>query len=110
MSVDFAGLLDAPAYDTFGVTAVLTAVGRPALTLTVLDKIVEVKEAGASGVVVPTSRPAIDLRLADLEAAGLAREDLKKAEVVFGGLRYRVLATAPTSNVRELRLILIEEE
>ena len=109
MSIDFAGLLDAPAYDTFGVLVVLTAIDRAALTVTALDKIVEVEEAGASGVIVPTLRPVIDVRLADLEAAGLAREDLVKAEVVFGGVRYRVLATEPTSNARELRLILIED-
>lgn len=109
MTLDFAGLLETPAYDIFGVAAILTAIDRAALTITVLDKIVEVEEAGASGVIVPTLRPAIDVRLADLEAAGLAREDLVKAAIVFGGTRYRVISTQPTANARELRLILIED-
>ncbi|HDZ74375.1 MAG TPA: hypothetical protein ENH55_16750 [Aurantimonas coralicida] len=109
MTIDFAGLLDAPAYEIFGVEAVLTPVGRLPLTLDVLNHIVEVEEAGDSGVVVPTVRPAVDLQLADLAPAGFGREDLVKAEVTFGGVRYRVLATAPTSNARELRLILIED-
>ncbi len=110
MTLDFAGLLDAPNYDTFGAAATLTAVGRAALEgLLVLPKIVEVEEAGAGGIIVPTLKPACDLRLADLTAANLAREDLGKAAIVFGGTRYRVLATAPTANARELRLILIED-
>lgn len=110
MPIDFAGLLDKPAYATFGSEALLTPVSKPALALTVLDKIVEIEEAGASGVIVPTFRPACDLRLADLAVAGLAREDLAKAEIVFGGVTYRVLATQLIANSRELRLILIEPD
>ena len=108
MTIDFAGLLDAPAYDTFGETATLTPDGLPAVTVTVLCKIVEVEEAGAGGIVIPTLKPAADMKLADLTAAGLVREQLLKAALVLGGVRYRVIATAPAENLRELRLILIE--
>jgi hypothetical protein len=109
MTIDFAGLLDAPAYETFGVAATLTAVDHAPLALTVLFDMREVDEAGAGGIIVPTIRPTCVLRLADLAAAGLAREDLVKAAIVIDGTRYRVESTAPTSNARELRLILIED-
>ena len=108
MTIDFAGLIDGPAYETFGVEALISPVNKPAFTPIVLAKTVEVEEAGASGVVVPTLRPAADLRLADLAAAGVTRQDLAKAEVVFGGVTYRVDATMPLANSRELRLLLIE--
>ena len=108
MSVDFAGLLDAPAYATFGVTAAITPNGGVAVSLTVLDKVVEVIETGASGVEIPTLKPAADLRLEEMATVGLTREDLTKAEIVFGGVTYKVEATMPVANTRELRLILSE--
>ncbi len=116
MTIDFAGLLDAPAYDNFGVAAVLTAVDKAALPITVLFSMEEFEAAGDGGVVVPTIQPTCVLRLADLTAASLAREDLVKAAIVItpdaalpnDSVRYRVEATAPVENVRELRLILIE--
>ncbi len=109
MSLDFEGLLEAQAYDHFGESATLTAVGRAALTITVLSKLVEVEEAVAGGIIIATLKPACDLRLSDLAAASLAREDLVNAALVLGGTRYRVLATAPTKNTRDLRLILVED-
>ena len=36
MTIDLAGLLDAPVYDTWGAAAVLTAVDKAALPITVL--------------------------------------------------------------------------
>ena len=108
MTLDVAGLLDGPAYDTFGEAAELTAVDRVMLPITVLFAIAEFEAAG-DGVTVPTIRPTCVLRLADLAAASLAREDLVKAAIVINGTRYRVEATAPVENVRELRLILIED-
>ena len=111
MTIDFAGLLDAPAYSLLGTDAVITPPGGVASNpIRVLDKTVEVEEAGASGVIIPTVRPAADLRLADLAAEGLTREDLKKAEVTFAGVLYRVLATQPGKNARDLCLILTEVE
>ncbi len=109
MSFDFEGLLEDPIYDGFALTASLTAVGQAALSIEVLESTVEVEEAGAGGIIVPSLKPSCTLRLSDLTAASLAREDLDKAAIVFGGLRYRVLATAPAANSRELRLILIED-
>lgn len=109
MTLDFAGLIETPVYDTFGLSAVLTVDGRAALSVDVLESTEEVEEAGASGVIVPTIKPACELRLADLTAANLTREDLVKAQIVFGTVTYRVLSTAPTMNSRTLRLILIED-
>ncbi len=109
MTLDFAGLIETPVYDTFGLPAILTVAGRAALSIDVLESTVEVEEAGASGIIIPTIKPACELRLTDLTAASLAREDLVKAEIVFGGVTYRVLSTAPTMTSRALRLILIED-
>ena len=109
MTLDVAGLLDGPTYDTYGEAATLTAVDRAGLEITVLFAIAEFDAAGAGGVVVPTIRPTCVLRLADLTAASLAREDLVEAAIVIGGTRYRVEATAPAANSRELRLILVED-
>ncbi len=109
MTLDFAGLLDAPAYDTYGEAAELTAVDRAMLPITVLFAIAEFEAPGAGGVVVPTIQPNCVLRLADLTAANLAREDLVKAAIVINSVRYRVDGTALVENVRELRLILIED-
>ena len=108
MTLDFEGLLEDPVYDAFALAATLTVAGRAALSIDVLESTFAVEEAGAGGIVVGTLKPACDLRLADLTAASLAREDLVKAEISFGGLVYRVLATAPAANSRELRLILVE--
>ncbi len=106
--IDFGALLDAPTYLILGAGAVLTPRGGKDLPITVLTQVIEVDETAPSGVVTPTLRTVATLKLADLAAGGLAREDLEKAAIVFGGVRYEVLATAPASSLRELRLILIE--
>ena len=108
MTIDFAGLLDAPAYATFGVEATITPVGQAGKTLTVLDQPIEVEDESAAGVLVPSVAPGIRLRLSELAEQGLARADLEKAEVVLGDDLYVVLATRPARNRRELELILTE--
>ena len=109
--VDFAGLLDAPAYNLLGVDAVITPVGGPASDpIRVLDDTVEVEEEVAGGVHIPSTATAVRLRLADLAAQGLERADLEKAEVEIDGTLYAVLATRPAGNRRELELILIERK
>ena len=110
MSEDFAGLLDDVVYETFAIEAEITPVGGTLLKIDALTKIEEVfEEVGEAGVGTPTLRPILDLQLSDLLAAGLSRADLEKAEVVFAGVRHRVLATQPAKNLRDIRLILIEE-
>lgn len=109
MTLDLAALLDAPVYATFGVEAEITPAGLPPLPkIPVLFRAQEVDEEGASGGVVSTIRPVATLKLADL--GGLPRAALAKAEVLIGGIRYVVHATAPAASLRELRLILIEVE
>ena len=108
--IDFAGLLDSPAYAQLGISAEITPVGGKTVTLTVLEGTAEVEEPGAGGVVIPSVQPAADLRLSELAEKGLTRADLVKAEVGLGGVLYRVLGTQPLSNRRELRLVLTEIE
>ena len=108
MTIDFAGLLETPAYATFGIEASITPVGQGGKTLTVLDQSIEVEDEAAGGVLVPSVAPVIRLRLSELAEQGLARADLEKAEVLLDETLYVVLATRPARNRRELELILTE--
>ncbi len=117
MSFDFEALLEDPVYVAFALTAVLTVHGHAALTIDVLESTIEVEEAVAGGVVMASTKPAVTLRLSDLTAASLAREDMVKASLVpstespqlLGGVRNRVMATAPSSTSPELTLIVVED-
>ena len=109
MSFDFEALLEDPVYDAFALTAVLTVHGHAALSIGVLESTIEVEEAVAGGVMMASPKPSVTLRLSDLTAASLAREDMVKASLVVSGVRYRILATAPSSTSRELTLILVED-
>ena len=108
MTLDLAGLVDGPVYDTFGVAATITPAGQGAVTFTVLDRSIEVEDAGAGGVVVLSVAPILRLRLSELKAQGLERADLEKAEVQLGETLYVVLASSLARNRRELDLTLTE--
>ncbi len=109
MSFDFEALLEDPVYDAFALSAVLTVHSHAALTIDVLESTIEVEEAVAGGVIMGSTKPSVTLRLSDLTAASLARKDMVGASIVVNGIRYRVMATAPSSTSRELTLILVED-
>ena len=108
MTLDFAALLDGPVYATTGLEATITPVGQGGKTVTVVDRSIEVEDAGAGGVVVLSVAPILRLRLSELKAQGLERADLEKAEVQLGETLYVVLATSLARNRRELDLTLSE--
>lgn len=111
--MDFQALLLNPAYSAFGVPATLTvACGNPAVAVTVIDKTAGV--VFSEGPDVQTVRPAADLRMSDLTAAGLTRADLDDGMIEFNGAAWTIKATLPkpTPNGEsdgELRLILMAQ-
>lgn len=90
--MDYQALLYNPTQLIFGVTAVLTpaAASPGALTLSAIDKTMGITVADAREIGVETIQPAAVIRMAELLAGGLAREDLSEASLSMNGKTWRV--------------------
>jgi hypothetical protein len=102
--IDFAALLYAPIYKAFGVPATFTCLYGDRIELAVIDQTGGVEVADASSIDIKTIRPAVTIRLADLE----------DSQLVLGDRVWWVKATmpkpAPTGEAEgELYLFLIED-
>jgi hypothetical protein len=112
--IDWKSCLYDPVYAILGVTATITpATAGSAVTLTVVDRTSGV-EIGVGTGEMGTVRPAIIVRVPDLETAGLSRADLRRATVEMDGKTWRVESTTPRpspvgESKGELYLILIED-
>src|ERR1700761_7600061 len=90
---DYAGMLDA-LYDSLGIPATVDASGT--VDLTIIDK--------TEGVVIDstianahfgTSKPAACVRVSELDANSIAREDLKGLTLSFAGNDWKIVSTQP---------------
>lgn len=106
--IDFSALLLDPIYNELGVEAELEAGGT--VTLTVLDKTEGVMlESPNSPLQMATTKPSACVRMSELAANEIRREDLKNAAITFNGNTWRIVATQPKpvpSGAGELYLIL----
>jgi hypothetical protein len=105
--IDFNGLLLDPLYDAFGVEASLEASGT--VTLTVIDDTQGVILDTNTGLQFAAAKPAARVRMSELAANNIAREDLKDAAISFNGGDWTIVATQPkptSSGASELYLIL----
>jgi hypothetical protein len=113
--MDLQSLVLSPVYATWGVDATLCpALGGP-VTVRVLDRTSGVEVASASNTEILTIRPAALVRVSELEASGVQRDELRKAELAMNGKTWRIEASLPkpTPNGEsdgELMLILIETD
>lgn len=105
--IDFDAVLLAPIYDELGVEASIDALD---VTLTVLDKTEGVMLASANNPLqLGTTKPAACVRVSELAAKEIAREDLKDVAISFNGNDWKIVATQPKplpSGAGELYLIL----
>ena len=88
--IDFAGLLDGPLYRQLGVDGVVTLPGSGAShVLRLLDCTagVEIQQGGFE---LPSLKPAVQLRRADLVPLGLAPQDLVQGVVAVAGDTWRI--------------------
>lgn len=107
MTLDFAALLDAPVYAQLGVTVTLSTATKGPETLSGRPRNEEVLEPGQSSVAVPTVRRAVILRRAELGEKGFDDTDLDDARLAMNGVDYKVYATGPAAEEREIALFLV---
>ena len=113
--IGFSGLLFAPIYRAFGVSAMFTCLYDDRVELTVIDQTRGVEGADASSIEVKTIRPAVTIRTADLTEKGFDAADLEGAQLLLGERAWRVKATMPKPGpageaAGELCLFLVEDE
>lgn len=91
--IDFNAVLLDPIYDAFGVEASLEASGT--VTLTVIDDTQGVVLDTGTSLQFAAAKPAARVRLSELTANNIAREDLKDAAITFNGNSWTIAATQP---------------
>lgn len=110
--IDFDGLLYAPLYDAFGVSAVITSVGGIVTEgLTVIDKTAGVAIDEGNGLSFATTKPAACIRASELTSKNLTRAGIKQSTIEFNGGAWTIIAIQPKPNPSgdgELYLILQE--
>jgi len=93
--MDYAALLIDPIYGVLGVDAVLTLgdTAETEVAVTVIDKTagVEVGDSVQTG----TLLPGANVRVSDLTAASLTRDDLDGAIIAFNGNTWRIASHHP---------------
>lgn len=92
--IDFDAAMLGPIYATLGVSATLTIVDpSDDFDLTVIDKTggVEVGE----NVEVPTIKPCAAIRISDLTALGLSKDDLIDGTLTFNGSSWTITNVVP---------------
>lgn len=114
--VDFETLLLDPIHTVLGEDAVLVPDGsETAYPFSAIDQTAGIEVGDPTGVMMPTIKPAAEIRVSELEAHGLTREALKSATLQLNGKTWRVESNAPKPTpqgeaVGWLLLILIEDE
>lgn len=91
--IDFNAVLLDPVYDAFGVAASLEASGT--VMITVIDDTQSVALDTNTGLQFAAAKPAARVRLSELAANGIVREDLKDATITFNGNSWTITATQP---------------
>jgi len=116
MTIDWQTQFLNPQYLVLGKTATLTPVTTDVpIAVTVIPVPVQT-EITESGVTVSSVRSAADVRVSELAALNISREDdLDQAEITFNGKTWTILATLPRptpdgESAGEIRLILSEIE
>lgn len=107
MSHNFAGdvdsLYDAVAYDA-------TLETSPTIVLKVLDARAGIEIT--DGIGMATTKPALGVRISELEASGLTLIDVINEDITYGGLTYRIRDARPMptpgANSGQAWLILVE--
>jgi hypothetical protein len=114
MPSNFGALLNGPAYSLLGTAITITPLVGDAFSLTAIDKTSGVEVMSTQGsATVPSVRPAADVQMADVTAAGFTRRTIIKATFAMNGKTWRVDAALPKPTPAgeadgELRLILSE--
>lgn len=93
--MDYQATLYDPIYDVLGVEAVITpdsTVGP--VTVTAIDKTGCIP-IPSGGIEIETIEPAAVIRMAELLAAGITRDDLEGGTITFNGATWRIKATLP---------------
>lgn len=102
-SVDVDSLYDALAYEA-------TLLGSPPVVLKVLDVLAGIEIT--DGIGMSTTKPALQVRIAELEANGLNLVDVLNEDITYGGLTYRIRDAKPIptpgANSGQAWLILVE--
>lgn len=110
--IDFGALLYDPIYAVLGVPALLTpSTDASEIPLTVIDKTEGVAIDEGNGISISTIKPAAMVRMSEITAKGMTRDDLKKGSICFNGHDWTIVATQPKpspSGSGELYLILQE--
>lgn len=92
MPIDWDSVLYDPIYDELGVTATITGAEFGQIALTVIDKtngiVIE-----ANGIALPTIKPAVCIRSADLAARSILATDLHNATLELNGYTWRIANT-----------------
>lgn len=105
-------LLD-PIYARLGILVTITITGKSAAYVSVIDKTAgeEFTYGGGGGIDVATVRPAVDVRVAELDRTGINRDELVGGTLELSGTNWRIESThpRPTPGGRgELRLWLMD--
>lgn len=116
VSIDWQGMLYDRNYEILGTSAALTpGSGGAAKTVTAIDKTsgLEVNDASQPGLL--TVKPAAMIRMSDLTANGLTRDDLDDGTIVLDGKTWRIkshlLKPGPEGELRgEVVLFLLDED
>lgn len=93
MTIDWSARLLDPLYRRLGVPATVTPPERPSFALTVIDRTAGMQTPGE--IAVSSLRPAAVIRVREMLAAGLVREELDCARIAFNGAAWTITATEP---------------
>jgi hypothetical protein len=90
MTIDWDTLLNEPLYNALAYSATLTPDGTAAgVTIDAIDETAGIVLA-EQGIDLQTIEPAAKVRLSDLDAAGIALEDLDDGTLVLNGTTWRI--------------------
>ena len=111
--MDWQGSLYDPVYDVLGVPATIAPGGDTGdVAVTAIDRTGGI-EVAAPGGAIETVRAAATVRMAELAAAGLAREDLPDGTIALNGVTWTIKATMPRPSPKgggDGELLLVLEE
>jgi hypothetical protein len=115
MTMDYTAILYDPLYASFGTDAVIRCLYSVAFPIRAIDCTSGIEVTEGSGIDVKTIRPAAIVRMRELTALGLGREDLEDAALELHDKLWRVKASMPKPGPQgeangELYLFLIEDD
>lgn len=111
--IPYNAMLLEPLYARAGRLATIKITGGSAVYVSVIDKLrgEEFTYGGGGGIDVATVRPAVDVRVSELDRIGITRDELVGGTLEFGGTTWRIESTHPRpmpGTRGELRLWLMD--